>query len=213
MRHLWGLIRPAAVWHRAMWHTAGSLALITLGSAAALAVTPSVFQEGEQYIAARAAEVRTSPGGDAVARLQAGASVELLARDRDWVRVRLEGWVREGDLVPADTALRRLMSAADLRADPDGTRGKIVQWRVEFLAMQSADPLRKGMGENEPYMLARGPGNENAILYLVVPPSLLSTARALQPLSRLAVTARVRDGRSEPAGIPILDLQSIRRVK
>ena len=62
-------------------------------------------------------------------------------------------------------------------------------------------------------MLARGPRSENAILYLVVPPSLISTARTLQPLAKIAITARVRDGRSEPVGIPILDVQSIRLLK
>jgi len=190
MRHLWYLLLlPAA-----------------LPAAAA-------FQDGDLYNVVKNTALRTAPDGQRIGQLAPGVTVELLARDRGWVRVRAEGWVPEDALLPADTSIRTSLSAADLRADPDGTRGKVVQWNVEFLAMQTADPLRQGLAENEPYMLVRGPGSENAILYLVVPPSLMSTARALQALSKIAVTARVRIGRSEPAGIPILDVQSIQRLK
>ncbi len=86
-------------------------------------------------------------------------------------------------------------------------------WNVQFLALQTADPLRHGLEDGEPYILAKGPNMENALSYLVVPPSLLGTARALQPLERITVTARVRDGKSDPVGIPILDIQTIRRTR
>lgn len=197
MRHLWYLLLlPASV-------------------PAALAV-PGVsraVQQGDLYIVAKATALRGAPDTKAIGQLAAGTTVELLARDREWVRVRTEGWVRQADLRPADTTMKSTLSAADLRADPEGTQGKMVQWTVEFLALQTANPLRQGLADDEPYILALGPGNENAILYLVVPPSLLSTARALQPLGKIAVAARVREGRSEPAGIPILDVQSIQRLK
>jgi len=169
--------------------------------------------QGELSIVARPTTLRAAPEGQGIATLPEKGTVEVLARDRGWTRVRVEGWVRDADLLPADTSLHLSLSAADLRADPEGTRGKVVLWKVEFLALQTADPLRPGLADQEPYILARGPGKENAILYLVVPPSLISTARALQALSKLTVTARVRNGRSEPAGIPILDLQTIQRDK
>ncbi len=178
-----------------------------------LPAPPLTAQQGDPYAVTRSTTLRTAPEAQPLAQLSPGMRVDVLARDRGWVKVRTEGWMRESDLAPADTALRAGLSAADLRADPAGTRGKIVQWTVEFLALQTADPLRHGLADEEPYMLARGPGNENSILYLVIPPSLLSTTRALQPLSKIAVTARVREGRSEPVGIPILDIQSLQRLK
>jgi hypothetical protein len=101
------------------------------------------------------------------------------------------------------------LSAADLRADPDATHGKTVQWDVQILSLQIADPLRPEMARDEPYLLAKGPGTEDALLYLAVPPSLLAQAKALPPLTRVLITARVRSGHSEPVGIPILDLRSI----
>jgi hypothetical protein len=164
------------------------------------------------YTVERPTVLRTAPDAAVVGELRGGATVQVIAHDREWVRVRTEAWIPAAGLVPADTAFRARLSAADLRADPDGTRGKVVQWTVQFLALQTADPLRQGMADGEPYLLARGPGSENALLYLVVPPSLLGTARALDPLVNIAVTARVRDGRSEPVGVPILDLQAFRRL-
>lgn len=150
-----------------------------------------------------------APAGSAVAELAAGAVVQTLAHDHGFAKVRIEGWVPERELSPADNSLGAQLTAADLRADPEGTRGKTVQWEVEILSLQTADPLRRELARDEPYLLAKGPGTENALLYLAVPPSLLNQAKALPPLTRVLITARVRAGHSEPVGTPILDLKSI----
>ncbi|MES2359419.1 MAG: hypothetical protein V4529_13890 [Gemmatimonadota bacterium] len=183
----------------------------TAAAAASDAVAPAA--SNDSYNLAVPSVLRDAPSSAAIGQLQKTANVEVIARDRGWSRVRIEGWVPDSVLVPADTAFRANLSAADLRADPVGTRGKMVMWNVEFLALQTADPLRHGLADEEPYILARGPNSENALLYLVVPPSLMGTARALQPLARITVTARVRDGRSDPVGIPILDIQTLRRIR
>lgn len=180
--------------------------------AADTATQAPVLGDGS-YMVSRNAELRAAPGSAVIGGLQRAANVEVLSRDRGWARVRVEGWVPDSILAPADTNYRAGLSAADLMADPAAARGETVVWNVEFLALQAADPLRKGMSDGEPYILARGPDSENALLYLVVPPSLMGTARALQPLAKITVTARVRDGRSEPVGIPILDIQTIRRIR
>lgn len=153
--------------------------------------------------------IAASPGGERLGSLGPGARATVTGRERGWVRVQVEGWVREADLSVADTALRGALSAADLRADPDGTAGRLVHWEVEVLAHQVADPLRKGLADQEPYLLAQGPTGENALLYLAIPPSLAATAREIPDLSRAIITARVRSGRSEPVGIPVLELLTI----
>lgn len=177
------------------------------------ATTPMPASSNDSYNVSVTTALRDAPGSAAIGQLQKTANVEVIARDRGWTRVRIEGWVPDSILTPADTTYRAGLSAADLRADPAAARGKTVMWTVDFLALQSADPLRHGLADQEPYILARGPKSENALLYLVVPPSLMGTARALQPLTKITVTARVRDGRSEPVGIPILDIQTIRRIR
>lgn len=157
--------------------------------------------------------LRTAPDADTLATVAVGTTLTPLARERGWVQVRIEGWVPEGDVIPADSSLRSDLSAADLRADPQGTRGRLVRWEVQILALQTADPLRRGLRPDEPYLLARGPGTENALLYLAIPPALLTTVRPIADAAPTAVvvTARVRDGRSEPVGVPVLDLVTISR--
>lgn len=180
---------------------------------AAQATTPMPGLSNDSYNVSVTTALRDAPGSATIGQLQKTANVDVISRDRGWTRVRIEGWVPDSVLTPADTTYRAGLSAADLRSDPAAARGKTVMWTVEFLALQTADPLRHGLADQEPYILARGPKSENALLYLVVPPSLMGTARALQPLTKITVTARVRDGRSEPVGIPILDIQTIRRIR
>jgi hypothetical protein len=189
-----------------------AVAPAVVAAAAAVPALPET-PANDSYNLKTSSAVLNAPSSTVIGQMQKGANVEVIAREKGWTRVRIEGWVPDSILAPADTTYRSGMSAADLRSDPDAARGKMVIWNVEFLALQTADPLRHGLADEEPYVLARGPNTENALLYLVVPPSLMGTARALQPLTRITVAARVRDGRSEPVGIPILDLQTIRRIQ
>jgi hypothetical protein len=160
----------------------------------------------------RQTAIRVAPDGDSIGGVGPGAVVIPLAREREWVRVRVEGWVRENELRTVDSTVQTRVSAADLRADPDATRGVIVRWNVQVLSpIQRADPLRRELAENEPYVIARGPDGENALLYLTIPPSLLDAVGSIAPLSGVVITARVRTGRSSPVGVPILDLISIVR--
>ncbi len=160
-------------------------------------------------VGAKGSDLRTSPDGRSLAALRAGAVVTPLAREKGWVRVRIEGWLPERDVTPADSGFRGVISAADLRADPVGTKGTLLRWRVEVLGLQTADALRRDLEDGEPYLLARGPDGEESLLYLALPPSLVAEARQLAPMSRVLVTARVRTGRSEPTGVPVLDVTAL----
>ena len=157
------------------------------------------------------AALRTAPGGAAVGELAQGAVVEPLARDRGWVKVRVDAWVPESLFVPADTAYRSELTAVDLRLDPDGTKGRVVRWEVQVVGLQRADPLRRDLESDEPFLLAIGPKGENVILYVAVPPALLNEAKAIPSMQTVILTARVRIGRSRPTGAPILDLLSFVR--
>jgi hypothetical protein len=202
---------------RSAWIPASALpkAVASVASAkppaapAAPAVSPASPVPAGAMSVSKPTKLLAAPAGSAVAELAAGTVVQTLAHDHGFAKVRIEGWVPERELSPADSSLGAQLTAADLRADPEGTRGKTVQWEVEILSLQTADPLRRELARDEPYLLAKGPGAENALLYLAVPPSLLNQAKALPPLTRVLITARVRAGHSEPVGTPILDLKSI----
>ncbi len=186
-----------------------------LAAVPAFLAFPMSAQENVLHTATRATVVRPAPPagsapGGSLGQIARGTQVEVIARERDWVRIRLEGWVREGDLIIADSSVRPL-SGADIRNNPAAARGKLVRWEIEAVSLQAADPLRSGLVAGEHYILALGPGAEKTLVYMAVPPSLLAAARSLAPMSPVTVTARVRNGRSEPAGVPILDLQSLTR--
>jgi hypothetical protein len=157
----------------------------------------------------KSTKLLAAPGGPAVGDLLQGTIVQSVLRDHGFVKVRVEGWVPEREVEPADSTLSQQLTAADLRANPEAARGKPVRWDVQILALQTADPLRRELAPDEPYLLAKGPGTEDALLYLAVPPALLNAAKALPPLTRVLITATVRSGHSEPVGTPILDLKSI----
>jgi hypothetical protein len=157
------------------------------------------------------ASLRTAPGGAAVGELAQGVVVEPLARDRGWVKVRVDAWVPESLFVPADTSYRSELTAIDVRLDPEGTRGRVVRWEVQVVGLQKADPLRRDLEPDEPFLLAIGPKGENVILYIAVPASLLNEVKAIPSMQSVILTARVRTGRSRPTGAPILDLLSFVR--
>jgi hypothetical protein len=157
----------------------------------------------------REVPLRLGPNGQVLAMLDSGVIVAPQVREGGWVRVRIEGWVPESYFVPSDTAFGATLTAADLRADPEGHRGKLVRWRVQIIGMQTADPLRRDMRPDEPFLLAIGPTGEEATLYVTVPPALLAEARSVPTLTYVILTARVRTGRSNPTGAPILELVSI----
>jgi hypothetical protein len=167
---------------------------------------------GNALTPTRHTPMRLAPEGDSIGGVRPGAVLVPLARERDWVRVRVEGWVRENELQSVDSTVQTRLSAADLRADPEGTRGVVVRWNVQLLSpIQRADPLRRELAENEPYVIVRGPDTESALLYLAIPPSLVNAVASIAPLTSVVITGRVRTGRSSPVGVPILDLVSIVR--
>ena len=169
---------------------------------------PPESMPGDVAIARRTA-ILTAPTGHPLGTLDSATRLVTGPVERGWVKVTLEGWVRQADVVPLDTASISAISAADLRAEPDKYKGRTVRWVVQVIAFQTADPLRKGLANDEPYLLARGPGAESSLLYLALPESLLDLAKSLKPLSSVVVIARVRVGKSEPSGVPVLDLQRI----
>jgi len=81
------------------------------------------------------------------------------------------------------------------------------------LPLAHADALHRDLTQDEPYLLARGPGAENALLYVAIPPALLPAVTTLVAVAPVTATivATVRNGKSAPLGVPILDAQSVSR--
>lgn len=181
------------------------------GSALEGEAEDSTAQRASRLELRTAGALRTAPNGSTIATVVGGVPVSTVARGDGWVRVRIEGWVPDSMVTLMRAGTPDSLSAADLRADPAGTRGRLVRWTVEAVAVRRNDGLRQGLRDGETYLLARGPGAERAVLYLALPEALVATVSTLPPLTTLTVVARVRNGRSEPAGVPVLDVIELGR--
>lgn len=187
------------------------------GPAAPPAATPPVAEgtpRREFTIAGRGGStLLESPAGDTLARVAPGASVQVLAREGDWARIRVEGWTFTASLSAGDTTatpVLRDVPAATLAEAPDRYRGRVVDWSLQFIALQQAERFRTDFLEGEPFILARGPGSEAGFVYVAVPPERVEEARRLTPLQQVRVLGRVRSARSPLTGAPVLDLLELR---
>lgn len=149
--------------------------------------------------------LRRTPGGSPTATL-AGAPVRVLARSGEWVRVQTEGWIRETDLRPAAPGVLVGVTGAEVRSNPREFEGKLVQWTVQFIAIQEANELRREIPEGQPYMLARGPVPEAGFVYVIVTDEQRARVEQLPPLADLVIIGRVRVARSRYLDNPVLEL-------
>jgi hypothetical protein len=130
----------------------------------------------------------------------------VLARSGEWVRVQTEGWIRETDLRPAAAGVLEGVTGAEVRASPAEFEGRLLQWTVQYLAIQEADELRAEIPVGQPYMLARGPLPEAGFVYVMIPPAKLPDVERLAPLAQLVIIGRIRTARSKYLGNPIVEL-------
>lgn len=151
-------------------------------------------------------EVKRVPDGETTGSLAAQTPVKVLARSGEWVRIQTEGWVRESDLRPAAPGVLVGVAGAEVRSRPSEFTGKLLQWTVQFIAIQRADELRRDIPEGQRYLLTRGPLPEAGFVYVVLSEEQLVEVQRLPPLAELVIIGRVRAARSQYLGNPVLDL-------
>jgi hypothetical protein len=147
-----------------------------------------------------------TPDGVEGGSLEQDAPVRVLARSGEWVRVQTEGWIRESDLRSTAPGVLVGVSGAEVRANPREFEGRLIQWVVQFVAIQSADEIRRDIPEGRPYMLARGPLPESGFIYALLTAEQIEQLERMPPLSELVIIGRVRTARSHYLGNPVLDL-------
>ncbi len=163
-----------------------------------------------QRTGAGGAAVLASPDGDTLATARAGTDLTVLARQGNWARVKVEGWVW---LPPGDTASGRgeptSVGPSEVARDPDAYRGRLVTWDLQFVSSERAEKVRTDFYDGEPFLLTRH--GEGLFVYVAVPPDRLDEVQGLVPLERITVVGRIRVGASELTGSPIVDLVELRR--
>jgi hypothetical protein len=162
------------------------------------------------------ASVLTGPDGDTLAQTRPGAELAVLARQGNWVRVRLEGWAwapSGGAADSVDTSVVSNVTAEEVAGDPDSYRGAVVEWELQFVSREEAERVRTDFYEGEPFLLTRASAQGRVFVYVAIPPERLGEVEGLIPLERIRVVGRIRTGAAALTGNPILDLLELTRLR
>jgi hypothetical protein len=214
--------RRAWIWGESVVETSTATAAATPSSPSTSASAPATPGAAAQRpggfvtVGGRGAAVLSAPDGDTLARTLSGADLEVVSREGNWARVRLEGWTwlpgRDTASAPTSSAAAAL-SPKDLAANPEAHRGRVVSWQLQFISLERAEKVRTDFFEGEPFLLTRFGGTDGAFVYVALSADRVQEFQGLVPLERLRVTGRVRTGASSLTGTPILDLVALERVR
>lgn len=171
--------------------------------------------KGFIHVGRTGAPLLTSAGGDTMALARPGTELQVLSREGDWARVRLEGWawLPAGDTAASAAAVDSALTPADVKKAPKAYRGRVVSWTLQFISLEYAEKVRTDFFEGEPYLLTRFGDNQGTFVYVAVPRDRLTEVQGLAPLDRITVTGRIRTGASALTGTPIIDLLTLKVLR
>jgi len=164
--------------------------------------------ETDRAAVARATPVYASPQGGQYGTLQAGAPARVLGRSAEWVRISVEGWVRDIDLQAATGGALTGVTAAEVRAEPARYVGRTVDWRLQLISVQTADELRTEMPRGQRYLLTRGPLPEPGFVYVTVTASQAAEFRSLPALQEMMLRVNIKAPRTKYLTTPVVELVS-----
>lgn len=170
-------------------------------------VAPPSSVEGIETV--RETGLSRMPDSTPIATIPAGTAARVVGRSGEWVRVQVEGWVREADVKPAASGVLAGISAAEVRSAPDKFVGQTLDWRLQVIAVQVADELRPEIAAGQPYLLTRGPLPEPGFVYVVIPPGRIAEFRALPPLHEMVMRVTLKAARTRYLTTPVAELVSV----
>jgi len=161
--------------------------------------------DSDRAAVSRETPLYATPQGGPYASLKTGAPARVLGRSGEWARVQLEGWVREADLEEAAGGALTGITAADVRSDPGRYVGKMLEWRLQLISVQTADELRTEMSKGQSYLLTRGPLPEPGFVYVTVTPSQAAEFRTMPALQELTLRVIIKAARTKYLATPVVE--------
>lgn len=155
------------------------------------------------------APLALTPGGDSVGTVDSGTVARLLTRSGGWTRVQFEAWIPDSTLATAPAGVIVGVSQAEVQANPSRFVGQVVQWRVQFIALQKADELRPEIPTGSLYLLTRGPLPEPGFVYVTVPASQAAQFEAIPALKELTIRGTIRSATTKFLPTPVVELISV----
>jgi len=150
-----------------------------------------------------------TPAGGTLGTLQAGTPARIVARSGDLVKVQVEGWLPADAVATSDSAALVGVSAAEVRAEPARFVGQTLEWRLQVIAVKTADELRSEMPPGQPYLLTRGPLPEPGFVYVIIPSAQAAAFQALPPLQEVVLRVAIRAARTRFLTTPVAELVSV----
>jgi hypothetical protein len=156
----------------------------------------------------RETQVFATPQGGPYGTLQAGTPARVLGRSGEWLRVSVDGWIRESDVEAASGGALAGITAAEVRSDPGRYVGKLVEWRLQLISVQTADELRTEMSRGQKYLLTRGPLPEPGFVYVTVNPAQAAEFEALPALQEMTLRVNIKAARTRYLTTPVVEFVS-----
>jgi hypothetical protein len=163
----------------------------------------------DRFQTARETRLGATPEGPQMATLPPGMQTRVIGRAGEWARVQVEGWVREADLQATEGAALAGVTAAEVRASPERYVGQTLDWRLQVIAVQTADELRSELPAGQPYLLTRGPLPEPGFVYVAIPPERVEAFRSLPPLQEVVLRVTIRAPRTRYLTTPVAELAAV----
>lgn len=202
---------------RQAWMWAASVELRESEAASPDPTRPSSIPALSVFRAGNGSPLLASPDGDTLTVLEPGTELAVTARQGNWARVRMEGWVwmpPSEAAQPGGDAAGASLTLAAVHADPDAYVGRLVTWELQFVSVEEAEAVRTDFYEGEAFLLTRPVGDETTrFVYVAISPEEIPATTGLTPLERLTVVGRIRTGASALTNTPILDLVELRRAR
>jgi hypothetical protein len=186
----------------------------TPGTAAVAAAAPTAPDPApaggpDRIQTARETALGATPAGGTLGTLQAGTPARVVARSGDLVKVQVEGWIPADAVAVSDSAALVGVTAAEVRAEPARFVGQTLEWRLQVIAVKTADELRSEMPPGQPYLLTRGPLPEPGFVYVIIPSAQTTAFQALPPLQEVVLRVAIRAARTRFLTTPVAELVSV----
>jgi hypothetical protein len=163
----------------------------------------------ERIQTARETPLGATPAGGTLGTLQAGTPARIVARSGELVKVQVEGWIPADAVAVSDSGALVGVSAAEVRAEPARFVGQTLEWRLQVIAVKTADELRSEMPPGQPYLLTRGPLPEPGFVYVIIPSAQAAAFQALPPLQEVVLRVAIRAARTRFLTTPVAELVSV----
>lgn len=155
-----------------------------------------------------------APNGDTLFRALPRSALTVLAREGNWAKVTIDGWI----WAPAtseellDLPVIVDIEIRDLVQRREELQGRVLRWDLQFISIEDADEIRSDFFENEKFLVTKLVDSENDFIYVTVPLNLTKVVTFLSPLEHIRVVGRLRTASEKLTEAPVLELISFEKI-